>query len=164
MMPRGVIRTVTYRRANRQYVAMSEKEVWAFVTSKSKIFAAFPMNGGFPHVSPIWFCVLDGRLYLRTHAYKVKAHLARRGKACLSIDEGESYRELKGVIIWGRSRLVTDAKTIRRIERVMKKKYEEKQWKPSQMPEAWVRDRQGEMRAFIEVSPQRISSWDNSKL
>jgi nitroimidazol reductase NimA-like FMN-containing flavoprotein (pyridoxamine 5'-phosphate oxidase superfamily) len=155
---------VIYRRANRQYVAMSEREVWAFISSKSKVFAAFPMKDGFPHVSPIWFCVFDGKLYLRTHDYKVKAHLARVGKACLSIDEGESYRELKGVILWGRSRLVTDARTIERIERLMKKKYEDQQWKPSEMPEGWVREREKEKRAFIEVSPERVSSWDNSKL
>ena len=155
---------VIYKRANRQYIAISEKEIWAFLSSKSKVFAAFPMLDGFPHVSPVWFCVLNGRVYLRTHDYKVKAQLARSGKACLSIDEGESYRELKGVIVWGRSRLVNDAKTIDSIERIMEKKYEGRQWKTSDMPAGWVGERRREKRAYIEVVPLRVSSWDNSKI
>ncbi len=153
-----------YKRANRQYIAMNEKEIWAFISSKLKVFAAFPMDDGFPHVSPVWFCVLNGKVYLRTHDYKVKTQLARSGKACVSIDEGESYRQLKGVIVWGRSRLVTDAKTIARIERSMEKKYIHQQWKPSEMPPTWVGERQKEKRAYIEVVPVRVSSWDNSKV
>ena len=153
-----------YKRANRQYVAMDEKEIWSFISSQSKIFAAFPMNDGYPHLSPVWFCVLKGVVYLRTHDYKVKTQLAERGKACLSIDEGESYRELKGVVLWGHSRLVTDSKTISIVERVMEKKYRNWQWKASEMPSDWVDERRNENRAYIKVVPERVSSWDNSKI
>lgn len=155
---------ISYRRANRQYVAMTEKEAWDFLGSQAKVFAAFPMEDGFPHVSPVWFCVLDGKVYLRTHDYKVKTVLARTGKACCSIDVGESYRELKGVIVWGSSRVVTDAALIARIERLMEEKYKNRQWRPSEMPDPWVKEREREKRAFIEISPLRISSWDNSKV
>ncbi len=155
---------VVYRRANRQYVAMSEKEVWRFLESQSKIYAGFTMPDGFPHVSPIWFCVADGKIYLRTHEYKTKAKLARSGKICCVADDGYLYRELRGVIIWGKSRIVTDSKLIKRISEILDKKYEKQQWKPSVMPRSWVEQRRKERRAFIEVDPERIDSWDNSKV
>jgi nitroimidazol reductase NimA-like FMN-containing flavoprotein (pyridoxamine 5'-phosphate oxidase superfamily) len=155
---------VTYRRANRQYVAMSEEEVWRFLESQTKIYAGFPMKSGYPHVSPIWFCVNDRKIYLRTHDYKTKARLARTGRACCVADDGFHYRELRGVIVWGRSRVMSDPKEIARINAILDRKYEPQQWKPSEMPRAWVEERRKERRAFIEVDPERIDSWDNSKV
>jgi nitroimidazol reductase NimA-like FMN-containing flavoprotein (pyridoxamine 5'-phosphate oxidase superfamily) len=155
---------VIYRRANRQYVAMSEREVWKFLESQTKIYAGFPMRDGYPHVSPIWFCVENRMIYLRTHDYKTKAKLARAGKACLVADDGYLYRELRGVIVWGRSRVITDPKLIERIDGMLDRKYSKQQWTPSEMPRKWVEERRKEKRAFIEVKPERIDSWDNGKV
>jgi nitroimidazol reductase NimA-like FMN-containing flavoprotein (pyridoxamine 5'-phosphate oxidase superfamily) len=155
---------VIYKRANRQYVAMSEEEVWKFLESRNKLFVGFTMDDGYPHVSPIWFCVENRKIYLRTHDYKVKTHLARTGKACCAADDGFLYRELRGVIVWGESRVMTNAKSIERINKILDKKYEKQQWRPAEMPESWVAERRQEERAFIEVVPERIDSWDNSKV
>jgi nitroimidazol reductase NimA-like FMN-containing flavoprotein (pyridoxamine 5'-phosphate oxidase superfamily) len=156
---------VLYRRANRQYVAMSEDEVWRFLEGQNKVFVAFTMRDGYPHVSPIWFCVDDRKIYLRTHDYKIKARLAETGKTCLSTDDGYLYRELRGVIIWGRSRLVmTDDVSLEGISAKLDKKYEKQQWKSGEMPRGWVAQREREKRAFIEVIPERIDSWDNRKV
>jgi nitroimidazol reductase NimA-like FMN-containing flavoprotein (pyridoxamine 5'-phosphate oxidase superfamily) len=155
---------VIYRRANRQYVAMSEKEVWKFLESQNKVYAGFTMEDGYPHVSPIWFCVENRKIYLRTHDYKTKVKLARAGKACCTTDDGFLYRELRGVIVWGRSRVLTDQKFIQHINEILDKKYVEQQWKPAEMPGEWVGERRKEKRAFIEVTPERIDSWDNSKV
>lgn len=153
-----------YRRANRQYRPIPERDLWKFVDSREKLYAAFPMEDGYPHVSPMWFCVLDRKLYLRTQDYKVKTRLARSGKACCTLDEGSRYVELRGVVIWGRARVVTEAGLVERIEKIMRMKYKAQQWKSSEMPEWWVRERKAENRAYIEIMPQRISSWDNGRI
>jgi predicted FMN-binding regulatory protein PaiB len=155
---------VVYRRANRQYVAMSEDEVWRFLESQNKVYAGFTMKDGYPHVSPIWFCIEDRKIYLRTHDYKTKTELARTGKACVATDDGFLYKELRGIIVWGKSRIITDDRLIRHINEMLDRKYERQQWRPSDMPRAWVAERRNEKRAFIEVTPERIDSWDNSKL
>lgn len=155
---------VVFRRANKQYIAMSEREVWNFLESQNKLFVGFTREDGFPHVSPLWFCVDDHRIYLRTHDYKTKTRLAKAGKACVAIDEGFRYRELRGVIVWGRSRMLTDEKTIQRIDKKLDKKYKKQQWIPREMPRAWVSERNLERRAFIEVIPEKIDSWDNRKV
>ncbi len=155
---------VTYGRANRQYVAMSQGEVWRFLESQRRVFLAFAMADGFPHVTPIWFVVLNKRLYMRAQNYKVKVRLAETGKACVSIDEGDRYPELRGVVVWGASRLVTERALVRRITDAFEEKYAERQWKPSEMPASWVTQREKETRAFLEVTPEKIDSWDNSKV
>ncbi len=143
---------------------MSEKEVWDFLDSRNKLFVGFTREDGFPHVSPLWFCIENRRIYLRTHDYKTKTRLAKTGKACCVIDDGFLYRELRGVIVWGKSRVLTDEKTIERVNKKLDKKYEKQQWSSGEMPPGWVAERKREKRAFIEIIPERIDSWDNSKV
>ena len=132
--------------------------------SKEKLYVAFPMENGYPHVTPVWFCVLDKKLYLRTQDYKMKTRLAKAGKACCALDEGRRYLELRGVVIWGRSGVVTEQKLIDRIEKIMRMKYREQQWRASEMPTWWVQERKQEKRAYIEITPTKISSWDNGRI
>ena len=155
---------VINKRANRQYVPIPDDELWRFVDSKDKVYVAFTMENGYPHVSPVWFCTINRKFYLRTHDYKVKTRLAERGKACCTIDEGNKYAELRGVVIWGHSRVVTDNGLIREIEKAMNAKYRIQQWKAAEMPGWWVQDRKTERRAYVEIMPERVSSWDNTRV
>ena len=155
---------VLYRRANRQYVAMSRKEVWSFLESQRRVYLGFAMENGYPHVTPIWFVVMGERLYMRAQNYKVKVGLAAKGKACVVIDDGDRYRELRGAVMWGRSKILTDKKLIAAITKLFEAKYSGRQWKAEEMPKKWVNERTGEKRAFIEFVPEKVDSWDNRKV
>lgn len=155
---------VDYRRANRQYVAMSRKAVWAFLGSRRRVFLGFAMDGGYAHVTPIWFVTKGERVYVRAQSYKVKVGLAAKGKACLSIDAGEDYRELRGVVMWGSSRILTEKKLSAEVTALFEKKYADAQWRAKEMPRAWVDERNKETRAIIEFVPEKVDSWDNRKV
>lgn len=155
---------VVYRRANRQYVAMSRREVWKFLESQRRVYLGFSMETGYPHVTPIWFVVLGDRVYMRAQDYKVKVSLAAKGKACVVIDDGDRYRELKGVVMWGRSRVLRDGKLIAKVSRMFETRYADRQWKAEEMPARWVRERSKEKRAYIEFVPEKVDSWDNGKV
>lgn len=155
---------VLYRRANRQYVAMSREEVWQFLESQRRLYLGFAMENGYPHVTPIWFVIMGERVYMRAQDYKVKVGLAAKGKACVAIDDGGKYRELRGAVMWGRSKIVTEKSLIARVTRLFEVKYSESQWKAKEMPKEWVRERIKEKRAFIEFVPEKVDSWDNRKV
>lgn len=155
---------VLYRRANRQYVPMSREEVWRFLASQRRVYLGFTLDTGYPHVTPIWFVLLGRKLYMRAQDYKVKVGLAAKGKACVVIDEGDRYRELRGVVMWGKTRLLSERDLVARVTRSFVAKYSERQWKAREMPQAWVKARRREKRAFIEFVPQKIDSWDNGKV
>jgi len=155
---------ISYRRANRQYVEMSRSEVWRFLKSQRRVYLGFTMDNGFPHVTPIWFVIVGETIFMRAQDYKVKVGLAAKGKACVVIDDGDKYRELRGVVMWGRSRLVTDRRLVSRITDLFEKKYSDRQWKADEMPESWVEERNKERRAFIEFTPEKVDSWDNGKV
>jgi nitroimidazol reductase NimA-like FMN-containing flavoprotein (pyridoxamine 5'-phosphate oxidase superfamily) len=153
-----------YRRANRQYVAMSRREVWQFLDSQRRVFLGFAMDNGFPHVTPIWFVIVGERVYMRAQDYKVKVGLAAKGKACVVIDDGDKYRELRGAVMWGRSRLVSEERLIAKLIELFEVKYSDRQWKADEMPKDWVKERRKEKRAFIEFVPEKVDSWDNRKV
>ena len=155
---------VLYRRANKQYVAMTKAETWRFIESQSRIFLAFTMPDGYPHLTPLWFVAHRGNLYMRAQSYKVKVRLAAAGKACVAVDAGESYRELRGVVVWGRSRIVDERPLISLLEKKFERKYAGLQWRAAEMPKAWVSERMKETRAYIELVPERVASWDNRKV
>jgi hypothetical protein len=155
---------IVYKRANRQYVAMPRREVWRFLESQRRVFLGFAMKSGYPHVTPIWFVTMRERVYMRAQDYKVKVGLAAMGKACVVIDEGDRYRDLRGAVMWGKSKIVTDKKLISEVSKLFEGKYSERQWKPDEMPEDWVRDRAKEKRAIIEFTPEKVDSWDNRKV
>jgi hypothetical protein len=94
----------------------------------------------------------------------VKVSLAARGKACVVIDDGDKYRELRGAVMWGKSRIVTEKKLIARVNGLFEGKYSERQWKADEMPADWVKERNKERRAFIEFVPEKVDSWDNRKV
>jgi nitroimidazol reductase NimA-like FMN-containing flavoprotein (pyridoxamine 5'-phosphate oxidase superfamily) len=155
---------VLYRRANRQYVAMSRKEVWKFLDSQRRVYLGFAMENGYPHVTPIWFVVIGEKVYMRAQDYKVKVGLAAKGKACVVIDDGDKYRELRGAVMWGRTKIVADVRLVATVTALFEAKYSERQWKAEEMPKDWVRERAKEKRAFIEFVPEKVDSWDNRKV
>ena len=66
--------------------------------------------------------------------------------------------------MWGRSNIIYEKKLIKKIAGLFEKKYSERQWKADEMPEAWVKERTNEKRAYIEFIPENVDSWDNAKL
>jgi nitroimidazol reductase NimA-like FMN-containing flavoprotein (pyridoxamine 5'-phosphate oxidase superfamily) len=143
---------------------MSREEIWRFLESQGRLYLGFAMDDGYPHVTPIWFVILGERVYMRAQDYKVKVGLAAKGKACVVIDDGVKYRELRGAVMWGRSRIVTDKRLITKVTALFEEKYSDRQWKPEEMPDDWVAERKKERRAIIEFVPERVDSWDNGKL
>lgn len=155
---------VTYRRANKQYIGMTEEEVWSYLDSRSTMFVAFVREDGFPHVTPVWFVTASRRIFLRGQAHKVKFRLAHSAKVCCSLEDGWRYSELRGLVVWGRASLVTDATVIDRVQALIDTKYAGRSWSRAEVPTEWARQRATESRSYVEIEPEHVASWDNTKL
>ena len=155
---------VTYRRANKQYVAMTDDEVWAFIDSRKVMFIAFNGVDGYPHLTPVWHVAIDRKLYFRATSSKVKVRLSDSAKVCCAFEDGELFTELRGVALWGRASVVGDAGMIERYSALQRTKYAGLTSRDLAMPDAWLRERSAEESSIVEVDPERISSWDNRKI
>jgi nitroimidazol reductase NimA-like FMN-containing flavoprotein (pyridoxamine 5'-phosphate oxidase superfamily) len=155
---------VAYRRVNRQYVAMTTAQVWEYIDSQRVAFAAFVDGDLYPHVTPVWYVSIDGMVYFRATSNKVKAKLADDARVCVTIADGEGFTELRGVVIRGRSRILTDPALIERCSELLDRKYTGLRSRDLGVPGHWLAARDLDASSMVAVTPERISSWDNSKL
>lgn len=80
-----------------QYLPMTKPEAWAFVKSHYKMVLSSLDSDGFPHAAPIWFVVMDDRIYFRAQPYKKKIkNIMNRPQVCGVVEDGEKYTESRG--------------------------------------------------------------------
>lgn len=143
---------------------MDEQQVWSFISSRTKMIVTFVMPDGYPHATPVWFVFDSGKIYFRTQMNKKKTALAGSGKVCCVFEEGEKYLEQRGCVLWGSCRALEQGQLTEKIEGALGEKYALLRWKPGEMPSWWVEERTKDRRVYFEISPMKVSSWDNRKV
>ena len=118
---------------------------------------------GYPHCTPVWFVVENGKLYFRANPSKQKVlNIRRNDRVCCSVEDGEVYSELRGAMITGRARLLTPGDFFNNINNKLLEKYRaERDY--NNLPLEWRRNFENEDRVIVEATPQRVTSWDNRK-
>src|SRR4051795_11419406 len=87
--------------ANRRAaIAMSDEEVRAFLAEERVLTCASIGRDGWPHLMPLWYVVRDGECWAWTYAKSQKVRNLERDSRCtLQVEAGESYFELRGVML-----------------------------------------------------------------
>jgi PPOX class probable F420-dependent enzyme len=99
--------------SRRDQIRMSEDEVLAFLDSERVVVCATNGKDGFPHLMPLWYVVRGGELWAWTFAKSQKVrNLERDARATLQVEAGETYDQLRGVM------LKCDVEVVRETERV----------------------------------------------
>jgi Pyridoxamine 5'-phosphate oxidase len=85
---------------SRDSIAMSNGELVAFLQAERTVICATNGPRGWPHLMPLWYVVRDGELWAWTFAKSQKVrNLERDPRATLQVEAGESYEQLRGVMI-----------------------------------------------------------------
>lgn len=117
---------------------------------------------GYPHAVPMWFMVDDdGSILMTTYGRSQKAvNLRRDPKTALLVESGERYDELKGVLIRGTATVLEDEELcVRVLMTIHAKHYGELATGVADVMRAQARK-----RVVLKITPERVSSWDHSKL
>ncbi len=92
---------------------MTEDELQAFLGEVRPIQVATIGRDGFPHVAPMWYLMLDGKVAFRSFSKSQKiVNLRRDPRVTLLAEDGDVYEDLRGVMIKGEARFVDDPATI----------------------------------------------------
>ena len=84
----------------RDEIAMSDGELAAFLQTERTVVCATNGPRGWPHLMPLWYIVRDGELWAWTFAKSQKVkNLERDPRSTLQVEAGESYDQLRGVMI-----------------------------------------------------------------
>ena len=145
----------------RDAIQLTREERDEFLRQTRTIVLSTIDQRGYPHSIAMWY-TMDGDAYLMTtYAKSQKAmNIRRNPKVALMAESGTTYDTLKGVLIRGHAELNSDvdfcAGVLARVHQKMS----------GSMPEGIEEalKAQARKRVVIKVVPERISSWDHSKL
>jgi PPOX class probable F420-dependent enzyme len=147
--------------SRRDAVKMTDEEIEAFLEGGRDLQVASINADGTPHLVTMWYAMRDGEIAFWTYAKSQKVvNLRRDPRLTVLVATGEVYEQLKGVSISGRAELVDDPAEVLRYGEAVYERY----WGP--MNET-VRDgvrAMGAKRVVIVVKPEKVVSWDHSKL
>ena len=96
---------------------MTPEEVREFLRTQRTLILSTLKRDGAPVSHALWFTYLDDAVYFDTQSESVKARNIRRdSRICCLVEAGESYFELRGVMIQGHCVPVEDPEEVRRVE------------------------------------------------
>lgn len=150
--------------SSRDRIAMSADEIRAFLDEGGTVQLALYGPDGYPDITPMWYVVEEGMLWMRTYAKSQKVVNARRDpRCCALIETGGRYVELRGVQITGDLRISDDVARICWVAARLMVKYEGVDAEHIPALEAAYAERAPKQVA-LGLSLERIVSWDHRKL
>ena len=140
---------------------MSDDEISAFLEAGRDLQVASINADGTPHLVTMWYAMQDGEIAFWTYGKSQKIlNLRRDPRLSVLVATGEVYEQLKGVSIQGQAQIVDDPDDVLRYGEAVYERY----WGPlNDTVREGVRA-MGAKRVVIVVKPDKILSWDHSKL
>ena len=141
---------------------MNDEEIEAFLEAGRDLQVASINADGTIHLVTMWYAVRDGEVAFWTYGKSQKIVNVRRDpRLTVLVATGEKYEELKGVSIAGRAELVEDRDEVVSYGEAVYVRY----WGP--LDNDAVREgvqAMGAKRVVVVVKPDKVVSWDHSKL
>jgi len=141
---------------------MSETEIDDFISGQKSLQVATISRDGTPHLSTLWFDIVDGNIVFETFtkSQKIK-NLERDNRISCLLEDGLEYEKLRGVQINGIAELYTESDDVHTLARgVMARNNPD-------IPEEMLDDIAKAMsakRTAVVVKATKVISWDHGKL
>ncbi len=147
---------------------MTDQELDEFLRGGHTLQVASIDADGYPHLAPMWYVVRDGKIVFRSFTKSQKiVNLRRNPKISVLMEHGESYDELRGVMIRGEARLMDDRSHVLEIYGALASKYEmiggrKVDLEPDALEAAF--GSYADKNTVVVVDPIKVASWDHRKL
>ena len=141
---------------------MTDAEVRAFLAAQRTLICATNGVRGWPHLMPLWFVVRGPDIWAWTYARSQKVrNLERDPRATLQIETGESYDQLRGVMLEATVQLHRDHDAVAALGAEILARYTGGAGSP-EADEAIAA--QARKRVGLRFVVERVASWDHRKL
>ncbi|UMB68053.1 PPOX class F420-dependent oxidoreductase [Mycobacterium paraterrae] len=145
----------------RAQIVMSESEIADFVNNSRTGTLATIGPDGHPHLTAMWYGVVDGEIWLETKAKSQKAvNLKRDPRVSFMIEDGDTYDTLRGVSFEGFAEIVDEPDAIFRVGVSVWERYTGP-YSDDMKPAV---DMMMNKRVAVRIAAQRTRSWDHRKL
>ncbi len=136
-------------------LSLTPEEMKAFLTAQRTIRLA-TCGGKWPQVVPLWFVWIERTVFMNSTLGNVTIrNLQRDPRATGTIDDGESYGELRGVLLQGTIEWADGDPGLESVKQAWSEKYMGGNPVPY---DRWKN------RLWFRLLPERITSWDFRKI
>jgi nitroimidazol reductase NimA-like FMN-containing flavoprotein (pyridoxamine 5'-phosphate oxidase superfamily) len=137
-------------------LSLTDEEREAYLRHGRTVRVASAGPDGTPHVVPLWFVWHDGAMFLNsTLGNPTVENLLRSGRAAAVVDDGDTYEELRGVVLTGRAGRAEGDPRLPGVERLWSEKY---------LGGGELPYRRWRNRVWLRIEPERSASWDFRKI
>jgi PPOX class probable F420-dependent enzyme len=145
----------------RAHVAMTDDEVAAMVAEQHKLQLGTINPDGTPHLVTMFYGTVDDKIAFWTYKTSQKVrNIERDPRITCLIETGEDYFELRGALIYGTAKVLTDQNEIRYVgAEVVRRMMDIEEDAIAPFVEATAIKRYA-----IVVEPVRVASWDHRKM
>lgn len=148
--------------SRREAIRMTDEECRRFLQTQQVVCVSTVGRDGYPHVTPLSFILLDGRIWCWTYAKSQKArNLERNNRAGALVESGTDYRELRGAMFKVDVRLHRDHATLLRFAVALVDRYTAL---GAQGPDLELFRAQIPHRVALELIEHGRVTWDHTKL
>jgi PPOX class probable F420-dependent enzyme len=153
----------------RARIAMAEHEVAAFLRDGRKLQLGTINPDGTPHLVTMFYGLCEGKIAFWTYRKAQKArNIERDPRVSCLVEAGDDYSELRGVLVYGTTRLIDDPDGVVEVGMAVTKRMTG----PATVDagtedDAALRryvEHSGRKRIAFVVEPTRVVSWDHRKL
>jgi PPOX class probable F420-dependent enzyme len=143
----------------RRQIQLTSDEQAAFFREQRKAALATLDQHGFPHVVAMNYFAKDGAFYMTSYAKAQKVvNIRRNPKVALMIEKGDTYAELRGVMVRGRCEIIDGADAVKAAFAGMAEARGTTPSRPSGAGDSAPK------RVVLKITPEKITSWDHGKL
>ena len=146
----------------RDTIRLTSEELEVFIEEQKSLQVATINQDGTPHLSTLWFAVVDGDIVFETYtkSQKIK-NLERDNRIALLMEDGLEYDKLRGVAINGIAELHTDPEVVHRyaLEVMVRNNPDVDREMLSKAAEHMALK-----RTAVVIKAEKTISWDHTKL
>jgi PPOX class probable F420-dependent enzyme len=147
--------------SRREQIRMTDDEVDEFLRARRTMTLATIGPDGRPHLTAMWYAVLDGHVVFWSYRRAQKmVNLRRDARLSILIEDGETYGELRGLSITGTGVLLEDPADVLAVGRLLLERHSPDGIAPAEQAAAATAPK----RVAVRVDVERVTSWDHAKL
>lgn len=153
-------------RSGRDQVKLTDAEVEQLLQENLKVQVAANGRDGFPHLTTLFYVVMDGKIAFWTYGRSQKIlNLERDPRVTALVEDGVDYFELRGVSIEGRAEIVRDRDAILEIGKaVSTRMFNVESFEALGDFGMQTVEKQATKRVGVVIHPDRVASWDHRKM
>ncbi|MDH3308722.1 MAG: pyridoxamine 5'-phosphate oxidase family protein [Acidimicrobiia bacterium] len=147
----------------RKHIAMTPDEQHDFLVSGRNLQVATLGIDGWPHLTTLWYVVIDGSITFRSFSKSQRiVNLTREPRLTVLVEAGTGYESLQGVMIKGTAHISTERHDVLDAYHRVTAKYQNRDVTREVVEQMF--GAHADKNAVVTVEPRSVISWDHRKL